>query len=215
METPIIRLSEAAKRAIQDAAVEAGGDLLRITVRDRFECELCVDARTETDVAVDCGAITILLDAASTQRADGLSIDFVKGPEGSGFMVDNPNKPAGVRQSSARELKAMIDSGRPFELVEVRPEEERAIAKIEGSRLLDTDGHRYLPASIATRPSSFSATTASAVSPPPNTSCVKDSGICATFRVASTPGPRSRIRPCAAIERRTARKEMTWTMSLC
>jgi monothiol glutaredoxin len=144
METPIIRLSEAAKRAIQDAAVGAGGDLLRITVSDRFEYDLRVDARTETDVAVDFGAITILLDAASAQRADGLSIDFVTGPEGSGFTVDNPNQPAGVRQLSARELKAMIDSGRPFELVDVRTEEERAIAKIEGSRLLDADGHRYL-----------------------------------------------------------------------
>jgi monothiol glutaredoxin len=144
METPIIRLSEAAKRAIQDAAVEAGGDLLRITVSDRFEYDLRVDARTETDVAVDCGAITILLDAASAQRADGLSIDFVTGPEGSGFTVDNPDQPAGVQQLSARELKAMIDSGRPFELVDVRTEEERAIAKIEGSRLLDVDGHRYL-----------------------------------------------------------------------
>ena len=38
----------------------------------------------------------------------------------------------------------MIESGRPFELVDVRTEEERAIAKIEGSRLLDADGHRYL-----------------------------------------------------------------------
>ena len=40
METPIIQLSEAAKRAIQDAAVEAGGDLLRITVSDRFDYDL-------------------------------------------------------------------------------------------------------------------------------------------------------------------------------
>jgi rhodanese-related sulfurtransferase len=35
-------------------------------------------------------------------------------------------------------------NGGPFELVDVRTEEERAIAKIEGSRLLDADGHRYL-----------------------------------------------------------------------
>ena len=117
---------------------------LTITISDRFEYELRFDARTESDIAVDCGAMTILLDPPSAQRADGLSVDVVTGPDGSGFIVDNLNQPPGVRQLSAPELKAMIESGRPFELVDVRTEEERAIAKIEGSRLLDADGHRYL-----------------------------------------------------------------------
>src|SRR5258707_10898094 len=55
-----------------------------------------------------------------------------------------PDEPARIRQISAPELKAMIDSGVPFELVDVRTEEERAIAKIEGSRLLDKAYHEYL-----------------------------------------------------------------------
>ena len=38
----------------------------------------------------------------------------------------------------------MIDSGVPFELVDVRTEDERAIARIEGSRLLDNACHDYL-----------------------------------------------------------------------
>ena len=38
----------------------------------------------------------------------------------------------------------MMDRGLPFELVDVRTEEERAIAKIEGSRLLNEEGHDYL-----------------------------------------------------------------------
>lgn len=38
----------------------------------------------------------------------------------------------------------MVDSGVPFELVDVRTEEERALAKIEGSRLLDKPYHDYL-----------------------------------------------------------------------
>jgi hypothetical protein len=75
--------------------------------------------------------MTILLDPPRPQRADGLSVNFVTGPDGSGFIVDNPNQPPGVRQLSALELKTMIESGRPFELVDVHTEEERAIAKIE------------------------------------------------------------------------------------
>ena len=38
----------------------------------------------------------------------------------------------------------MMDRAVPFELVDVRTEEERAIAKIEGSRLLNEEGHNYL-----------------------------------------------------------------------
>src|SRR3954470_507012 len=42
-----------------------------------------------------------------------------------------------IGQISAHELKALIESGAPFQLVDVRTEEERGLASIEGSRLLD------------------------------------------------------------------------------
>ena len=42
-----------------------------------------------------------------------------------------------IRQLSAPELKAMLDEGQPFELVDVRTEAERAIARIEPAQLLD------------------------------------------------------------------------------
>ena len=57
---------------------------------------------------------------------------------------EQSNQPPGIRQISAPELKAMIDSGVPFELVDVRTEEERAIAKIDRSRLLDKRYYDYL-----------------------------------------------------------------------
>ena len=57
---------------------------------------------------------------------------------------DTPDQPAPIHQLSAPELKEMIDSGLPFELVDVRTHEERAIARIEGSHLLDKAYHDYL-----------------------------------------------------------------------
>lgn len=48
---------------------------------------------------------------------------------------------SGIRQLSPTALKAMMDSGAPFELVDVRTVEERGIAKIEGARLLDKACH--------------------------------------------------------------------------
>ena len=49
-----------------------------------------------------------------------------------------------IRQLSAPELKALIESGTPIELVDVRTEWERGIARIEGSRLLDQAYHDAL-----------------------------------------------------------------------
>jgi monothiol glutaredoxin len=41
-------------------------------------------------------------------------------------------------------LKALIESGTPLELVDVRTDEERAFARIDGSRLLDQAYHDAL-----------------------------------------------------------------------
>ena len=142
MSTPVIRLSDSARRALQEAAV--GGDPLRIRISERFDCDLFLGSGAKDDVEVDCGGITLLLDPLSAQRAEGLSIDFLSGPEGSGFEIEHPNAPPRVKQISAAELKAMMDRAVPFELVDVRTEEERSIAKIEGSRLLNEEGHAYL-----------------------------------------------------------------------
>jgi monothiol glutaredoxin len=51
-----------------------------------------------------------------------------------------------IRQLSAPALKAMLDSGEPFELVDVRTPEERAVARIERARLLDKRYHDELMA---------------------------------------------------------------------
>ena len=49
-----------------------------------------------------------------------------------------------ITQLTATELKAMIDSGTPFEFVDVRTESEREVAHIEGSRLLDQEYHDHI-----------------------------------------------------------------------
>jgi len=49
-----------------------------------------------------------------------------------------------IRQLSAPDLKALLESGAAIELVDVRTEDERAMASIEGSRLLDQAYHDAL-----------------------------------------------------------------------
>jgi rhodanese-related sulfurtransferase len=54
------------------------------------------------------------------------------------------NEPPPIRQLPAPELKALLESGVPIELVDVRTDEEHARAKIDGSRLLDQAHHDVL-----------------------------------------------------------------------
>jgi len=52
--------------------------------------------------------------------------------------------PPPIRQMSAPDVKALIDSGAIFQFADVRSEEERAIATIDGARLLDKAYHDEL-----------------------------------------------------------------------
>jgi len=49
-----------------------------------------------------------------------------------------------IRQLSAPDLATLLQSGSAIELVDVRTEEERGIARIDGSRLLDQAYHDAL-----------------------------------------------------------------------
>lgn len=136
MDVPDIRLSDSARQTIESAADQEGIRTLRISVTEAFEHEMRFDEPTGSDVVVPFGTISIVLDAASVTRAGGLSIDYVRRPEGAGFVVENPNAPR-VSAMTPHELKVLMESGLEFLLLDVRTEEEREIARIEGSRLLD------------------------------------------------------------------------------
>ncbi|HVY44818.1 MAG TPA: Grx4 family monothiol glutaredoxin [Minicystis sp.] len=133
---PSITLSDAAAAAVRAAAAEGEpGEMLRFAVSPSFAYDLSFGPREPGDVEVSANGVTILLDPGSATRADGTSIGFVDGPEG-GFKIDNPNEPARVKQLGPEDLKAMMDAGEAFELVDVRGEKERAIASIPGAKPL-------------------------------------------------------------------------------
>jgi monothiol glutaredoxin len=144
VEGPVLTITSAAAKAFKDALEEGGEDVLRLGISPRFEHDLFFGPKAAGDVEVAAGGLLISLDKASARRANGISIDFVTGPSGGGFKIDNPNEPPKVKQMSPEELKKLIDSGAPLHLFDVRTEKERAIARIEGARLLDHEGQDAL-----------------------------------------------------------------------
>jgi monothiol glutaredoxin len=140
--SPTITISPAAIKALTAAASDAGGAALHLKIDARFENELFFGPREEGEIEVQVAPLTLVLDPETMGRAQGLSIDFVEGP-GGGFQIENPKEPPKVKQLSALELKTMLERGE-VTLFDVRPEDERAIAKITVARSLDAAGQEYL-----------------------------------------------------------------------
>jgi monothiol glutaredoxin len=127
-----------AARELGEALKEASpGDVIHLTITPSWEHQLDLGAREASHVTVESGGITVQLDRASAGRAGGVTIDFIEASDGAGFKIDNPNRPATVKEIAPRELQALLDGGRVTHFYDVRPDKERSIAKIAGVRQLD------------------------------------------------------------------------------
>lgn len=144
---PEITVTDAAAEVFRQAAKGEGDpdDDLRVTIDGQYRHDLSLGPSQAGDIAVISNGIKLMLDPGSARRAAGLVIDYVREPQ-EGFKLDNPNAPAVVRQSSATEVKAWLDAGEPLRLLDVRTEQERATASIEGSTLIGSDNIRELMA---------------------------------------------------------------------
>jgi monothiol glutaredoxin len=141
---PRITLSASAAKAFREAANEAGDKVLRMEANERYQYELYFGDKTASDLVSTSEGVAIHVPPASARLLDGTTIDFLEGPDGAGFRIENPNEPPRVKPLSAKSLKSMLDAGDKLELFDVRTPEERAIASISGARLLDQAGQDYL-----------------------------------------------------------------------
>jgi Fe/S biogenesis protein NfuA len=95
-----LTVTEGARKKILELrdAEKGSGLALRLGIQGRgpggFEYFLRFarpEDRDSGDTVVDAGGIDLVIDAASRDNLDGTSIDFIEGPDGSGFKIDNPN----------------------------------------------------------------------------------------------------------------------------
>lgn len=154
VKAPRVTISESAAKAFQEAAADAAGEVLRLDIDPAFNCDLHFGPREATDIEVTTGGLSIFVARGAAARADGISIDFVEGPKGAAFKIDNPNEPPRVKRLGVRELKAMLDAGK-VELFDVRPDAERARASIAAAKKLDAAGQEHLMALPKDAPIAF------------------------------------------------------------
>jgi monothiol glutaredoxin len=135
---PSVTVSPRAAKELAEALKEGGaGDVIHLTITPAWEHQLDLGPSEASHVSIQSAGITVQLDRASAGRAEGVTIDFIEASDGAGFKIDNPNRPATVKEIAPKELKALLDSGRVTHFYDVRPDKERSVAKIVGVRQLD------------------------------------------------------------------------------
>ncbi len=135
---PEIRITDAAARALVRLAAEQPGRALHLSVDARYQNGLYFGPDDANALRATSNGVTLLLGRLSAARAKGLVIDTVETEGGPGFRIDNPNAPAPtVGQMSVQQLAELIASGERVAFYDVRTPDERALAHIEGARLLD------------------------------------------------------------------------------
>ncbi|HXV36422.1 MAG TPA: Grx4 family monothiol glutaredoxin [Myxococcota bacterium] len=93
-EPPAIRVTPAAAQALRAALRSAPDDaVLHLGIDARFQNKLFFAPRAPHEIGIECEGISLALDPLSAGRANGVTIDVVDSPRGSGFRIDNPNAP--------------------------------------------------------------------------------------------------------------------------
>jgi len=137
---PTITVTELARKEFLEATKESPGEMLRFEVNPRFEYGLYMSQRMDGDFEVNVGdGLVFLIDRSSAKRANGVSIDFIEGPEGGGFKIDNPNEPPRVKSITAAKLKEMLDTQPDLLLCDVMTDRDTDMGSVDAARPLDRE----------------------------------------------------------------------------
>ena len=140
VEPPQVTISDKAAAAIESVCAQQPQHSVHLKIDAKFNHEFSMAPKTGHEIAAKTNIATeILFDRDSAARADGLELDLVEGPQGTGFSIRNPNAPEPAPQMAVETLKQKMDAGEAVHLFDVRGPDEHAIAHIEGARLLDED----------------------------------------------------------------------------
>lgn len=143
---PKISITDVAANKLREHLGRAPGRFLHLSIDANGEAQMGLGPRQGSEIAAESNGITVLMNLVSASKADGVRIDFAETLGGGTFRVDIPGGPKPIEQLSPRQVKGLIDEGEKFEFVDVRTPEERRIATIAGTKLLDGELARQLEA---------------------------------------------------------------------
>jgi monothiol glutaredoxin len=141
---PRIEIAEAAAALMAGALRQRQGVVIQLRIDASWQHTLNLAPATGSELRLTASAVDLYVDPWTAGRADGLRITVEETLQGTRFRFENPNAPPPVRQMNVKDLKAKLDAGEPLQLIDVRGENERAIASIPRARAWDEATDRHL-----------------------------------------------------------------------
>ena len=152
---PQITITPAAADMLKQAIADAGdGFALQIDIDGGYNARLQLAQRDEAAIASESAGIRAQFDLASAQRARGMSIDWADDERGKGLVIDNPNAPPKVRAMTPAQAAERAAAG-TLTIVDVRPEDERALASLAIDHASFDDGVEEIEALPKDTPLAF------------------------------------------------------------
>jgi len=135
---PEVTITDAAAEKIREAMADHEGIGLHFAIDANWQSQFNVAPAEGHEISVETNGITMYFDLASAQRANGAIIDWVDTLQGSGLTIHLPGAPEPVKQMSVSELKNRLEDNSVI-LIDVRGNEERALANLEGARPMNEE----------------------------------------------------------------------------
>ena len=132
---PEITITSTAADQIKESMQGHEGIALHFQVDANWDSQFNLAPAEGNEISAESNGISILMDLATAQRAGGAVIDWVSSIQGEGLAIDLPQAPKPVKQMTVQELAKKLEEGN-FTLVDIRGDEERARAFIEGAEVL-------------------------------------------------------------------------------
>ena len=135
---PEVTITDAAAEKIREAMAGHEGIGLHFAVDASWQSQFNVAPAEGHEISIETNGIIMYFDLASAQRANGAIIDWVETLQGSGLTIHLPQAPEPVKQMSVTELKKRLEDNSVV-LIDVRGNEERALASLEAARVMDSE----------------------------------------------------------------------------
>ena len=132
---PEVTITADAAAKILEAMEGHDGIALKFQIDANWDAQFNLAPPEGNEISTQSNGIDILMDLATAQRARGATIDWVSTMQGEGLAIDLPMAPPPVKQMTVQELAKMREGGN-MTLVDIRGDDERARASIEGSVVL-------------------------------------------------------------------------------
>jgi monothiol glutaredoxin len=132
---PEITLTTEAADKIKESMQGHEGIALHFQVDANWDSQFNLAPAEGNEICAESNGVNILMDLATAQRARGAVINWGSSVQGEGLAIELPLAPPPVKQMSVQELARKLEAGE-ITLVDIRGDDERAHAFLEGSEVL-------------------------------------------------------------------------------